>query len=486
MSSRHLNPATLSRPLISFSALPAQRARGAASGAVATLLATLASACSSDGVDLGGGVRQQEIARDGRCADSPIIAENVLVTNQDELAALEGCEQILGALDIRMYENADLSPLHALRAVDALTLGLSNVELSISAEEPANDGQIQAALDAEAALHGVWLTSLAGLESLQRTGSLQMYYTGVSDFEPLSALTQVASGASSIAFESGALNLGSNDALVSLAGLENARGFSSLNLTFNPALESLEGLVLDDTLSAFNVMGSPLLVNIDPLSSVTFIDYLNLEETGVTDLRALSSLEGVTSMFFLNNPALVDPSGLDHVAQCQSYMFQGNAALKTVPSFAAYTILPDLITIDSNPELESVVFDAPFAISLGPLAGGSYRSFGLDAILISNNAKLRSVSVAPSLAEEFGLKAAQVVAFERNPSLESVDFGGFQRADVLVINDNPALASVTIGELASVDSLELTGNPALDTSVFDGVLTFERIESAEPAAPPTE
>ena len=79
----------------------------------------------------------------------------------------------------------------------------------------------------------------------------------------------------------------------------------------------------------------------------------------------------------------------------------------------------------------------------------------------------------------------QVVAFERNPSLAEIDFGGLARADFLAIDQNPALGQVNLGELAKVDTLQITDNPSLDTSVFDPVRTFERIESGNaPSATP--
>lgn len=451
----------------------------------AIILAALASACSSDGVDLGGGVRQQQLVREGRCAESPIIEESVLVTSQEELAALEGCEQIEGDLEVQLFADADLSPLHALRVVDAgLVLGSSAVN-HLPAD--ASDAEFQAVLDQEAALDGVWLTSLTGLESLQRVGSLLLSHSGIVDFEPLSGLTRVGGGSSGAGIRSGELLIENNAGLVNFAGLENARGVVSLQATFNAALESLEGLALDANLDVLNLMGSPRLVNIDALSAVTSINIVNLEQLGIGDLQALASLTDIgSSLFVVGCPALVDASALSNVQQCQSILFQDNAALKTLPSLQNLGTLPDLININGNPELESIVLDSQFSIGLGPVLGGRSRDLSMDSIIIGDNAKLRSVSFAPALSEAFGLKAAEVVAFERNPSLESIDFGGFQRADVLFINDNPALANVVIGDLATVDSLELTGNPALDTSVFDGVRTFERIESDEPFVEPPQ
>jgi hypothetical protein len=55
----------------------------------------------------------------------------------------------------------------------------------------------------------------------------------------------------------------------------------------------------------------------------------------------------------------------------------------------------------------------------------------------------------------------------------------------VAIDQNPALRQVSLGELAKVDTLQITDNPSLDTSVFDPVRTFDRIESGNaPSATP--
>lgn len=450
----------------------------------ALALLVFALGCSSDGVDLGGGVVTQDLRRGTRCVESTTIDDNVLVGSQAELDALEGCEQILGDLNIQLLAGADLTPLHALRVVDgALVLGSSKLDV-LTSDEYDDVERVQAIQDAEAPLEGTWLGSLAGLESLERAAGLQIFGTALVDLEPLGRLDRLAgnlSGRSEWTVSPGGILLERNANLESLAGLDNLTDVNDVQVVSSPALHSLAGLSLSSALNVFNVMDTPQLTDIDAVSVVTSMGVLVLQNTGITNLDALAQVANVSdSLFVIDNPALVDATGLSNVAQSASVLFSGNAALKTLPSFASYFTLPDNITIRDNDELETIVIDAPFANALASAVGGQYRAFNSELIQISGNAKLSSFTLVPALADVIGLRAVQVVALESNPSLVHADFGSLTRADMLVINDNATLSDVSLGELDTVNSLVLAGNPALDVSRFDAVRTFDRVVSDAP------
>jgi hypothetical protein len=445
------------------------------------MLGALALGCTSEGVDLGGGLSTQALTSDSRCADSPVIEDNVRVTSQEELAALEGCEEIRGDLSIQLFADADLAPLSALRAVESTLVIGSSAEDLLSSEELEDEALLQSIADREEQLRGTWLTSLAGLESLESVGGLLVGQTGVVDLAPLAQLRRIGGGASAPAlagFEPGELYLFDNPLLRDLDGLENASGVVRLEITFAPALESLGALPLGPTLAVFNVLDAPALTDIDALATVKNIDILSLDGTGVTDLHAFSALESAdSSLFVLNNAALADASGLGGIQQSQSILFDNNALLKTIPTFSSLNRLPDLVMIKGNPELEQLTLDLELTTTNGLEVSGDFLSLSMGILQIQNNAKLRSVALAENFSESFGLHAAQIVTLDNNASLARIDFGGLQRADVLSIDQNPALTEVALGELATVDSLRVTGNAALDASVFAPVRTFERRSS---------
>jgi hypothetical protein len=477
---------TISRAgaLRSRSARARQFARTPVYSAGGALLCALSLGCTSDAVDLGGGVVTQELSSGSRCAESPIIDDNVLVTSQEELAALEGCEEIDGELNIQMFADADLTPLHELRAVaSTLVLG-SSAQNFLSEEDFQNAELLQAITDRESPLLGTWLDSLEGLESLERVGGLMIADTGLTDLAPLAQLERIDGSASAPSlsdYSPGELYLLRNPALRDLTGLEGASGVRDLELYFNEGLLSLSGFVPGPTLHFLDILDTPSLTDIDALANVTSIGGLVLSGTGLADLDALSALATIDSIDIENNPALADVSGLDNLQGSGQVVFSGNAALKALPSFSKFYYPPLTVTVTDNPELEELNLDLQLSNATFVEVGSGLHVSSTELIRVVNNAKLRSVVFAPSVGEKFGLKATQVVALEKNASLTRVDFGGLQRADVLSIDENPVLSEVTLGDLANVDSLEVTDNPALDASVFAPVSTFERTSSGNAA-----
>jgi hypothetical protein len=470
----------LARPSAYGSLAPVpRRARFRLNAPRGVLLGALALGCTSEGVDLGGGLSTRALTGESRCVDSPIIEGSVRVTSQEELAALLGCEEIRGDLDVQLFPDADLTPLSSLRVVESvLVLGDSALDLVEDFDDAA---ALQAIEDREAPLRGNWLTSLRGLESLESVGGLLVADTAIVDLEPLSQLRNIGGGGSEpsqAGIGPGELYMFRNPLLRDLTGLENARGVVQLQLFSNPALESLSALPLGPDLVVLNLAEVPALTDIDALATVKNIDTLNLDGTGLVHLDALSALENATSnLFILNNPALVDASGLGGVQQSQSLLFTNNASLKTLPTFSSLTALPNLVTITDNPELEELTLDLQLALASSLEAGGVFRLLSMDSLRVANNERLRSVALSANFSEVFGLHDVQIVALEDNPSLVQIDFGGLQRVDLLSIGQNPALTQVELGALATVDSLRVIGNASLDANVFASLRTFERESS---------
>src|SRR5262245_38387630 len=99
-------------------------------------LISLSFACSNGEVDLGDGIVAQNFTQASRCAESPVIAGDVRVTNQAELESLSGCEVITGSLLIEPFAEADLAPLASLREVgQQLGLGIYPATPPATAEE---------------------------------------------------------------------------------------------------------------------------------------------------------------------------------------------------------------------------------------------------------------------------------------------------------------------------------------------------------------
>jgi hypothetical protein len=444
-----------------------------------TSLAALALGCTSDGIDLGGGPLSQPLERGARCQDSTILEGNVLATNQQELEDLEGCEEIRGDFTIRMFAGAELTPLRALRVVEGGFL-IGDGLFGTASDPREGSETTEEIVLAEQALRGTWLASLEGLESLERVGALLLSDTAVSDLLPLAQLRGIGGvGASPEGvLDSGDLGIQGNRLLRDLTGLERVRGVTEVQIGSNGALESLDGLTPDPELRLLVVFEEPVLTDIDALSAITQVGELTLDRVGVTHLDALSGLQVVEGAILIaNNPELVDVEGLGNVQRARSLELLNNAKLDRLPSFQSYFVAPELIAIADNPRLEELTFDFFPGSSGGFLVGEERILFSTGGVGIRNNATLRRVAFPIRPLESLDVSSMQVVAFERNPSLAEIDFGGVSRADFLAIDQNPALGQVNLGELATVDTLQITDNPSLDTTVFDPVRTFERVES---------
>jgi hypothetical protein len=441
--------------------------------------------CASESVDLGGGTIAQELRRGSRCVESPFVEGDVVAGSQAEVAALEGCQEVRGDLVITLFSDADLSPLHELRAVDgSLTIGLEASFAAFGDEDLDFDALTALAeRDAELLANG-WLTSLQGLEQLERVGALMLVGTSASDLSALQRLRSV--GGTSTLYgpgvqASGTITLSGNRELLNLTGLESVRGVDALAIFNSPNLVSLSGVALDREVSAVTLSDAPALVDLSALSPLIQVTTLTLSGLGVTDLSALATLETADFLGIAGNPALVDASALENLVGNSQLSIYENGALRSLPSFARWVRVPDEIYIHDNPVLESIELEfggVPNAYTVDD----EPRVFPTRVVTIENNAQLRTVSV-PAVdyqcelcrpSEGAGLLNVGLFLLRDNPSLSSVDFGGLRRAGLLSIANNQSLSSVTLGELARVEDLEVTNNPQLSADAFDGVATFER------------
>ncbi|MEY4548531.1 MAG: hypothetical protein RL685_4726 [Pseudomonadota bacterium] len=471
---------TYSRPtsLSSLSLLaPALRASSLLAPGLVALLG-----CASESVDLGGGTATQSLQRATRCAESSIVDADVIVANQADVAALEGCQEIRGDLVIQLFADADLSPLHDLQVVEG-SLNIGQEASAAGFFEPDLDEerleQLEALAVQEAALiANGWLASLHGLESLEQAGALQLLATSVSNLSELESLRSIGgpmAGQRDIgSLESGTVIFSSNPNLIDLTGFENVRGIHSFNVFNSPELVSLSGLVLEADISVVSLADAPALADLDALSSLRAIGGLLLVRLGMSDLSSLAALERAELLGVEGNAALADASALDNLFENFSLSFVNNASLRSLPSTARWLRIPDDITIQDNPVLESIEleFGGPANVRI---VDDVERAFPASVVSIENNAQLRSVSVpAVESNSVAGLTSVDFFLLRGNPSLSSVDFGGLRRAGLLSIANNQSLDSVTLGALARVEDLEVTDNPQLSGAEFDDVATFER------------
>lgn len=431
----------------------------------ALFLAGSLAACSNDVVDLGGGTLSQQVTYDSRCAESPIIEGDVTVTNQAELDALLGCEEIRGALSVRIFEGTDLTPLADLRAVDGnLTLG----EIL-----PLSDGFSVAAIEAWrlelqrvlAIAEAGWLTSLAGVESIERTGGLSLNYIGAPSLEAFESLRLVNGGVEGEI--SGSLSISAAQNLVDLGGLENVRSFRALNVVDNPLLESLDGLRVGTTLDALTLQSNPRLSDIDALLPLTAVLYnVFIFDTAITDVDGLANLvDARQGLALSSNPELTQADALGALQVADFLVFEDCPKLERLPEFENLDGINGF-KVMRNAALRSISLNFPNWNAFN-IVDGVDVSIAAGVIEIGDNQELESITF------EAGFRAAQVLSVYRNASLARLDLGSLERLDQLDIVGNPALTEVALGKLQTVDTLRVFGNAQLSTSELRGVRTFE-------------
>jgi hypothetical protein len=414
-------------------------------------LVSALSACSNDVVDLGGGTLTQNVEYGSRCAESPVVEGDVRIRSQEELDALLGCEEIRGALDIDVFEDTDLAPLADLRAIDGnffigrvpdFPLGLTEEELAAWQIE-----YDRAVAIAEAD----WLSSLEGVESLERVGGLTLNRVSAPSLEPFGSLRLVSGGvAPGVA---GALSIASAPRQVGIYD--------------NPSLESLDGLVVPSALDDLTLQDNPALTDIDALSPLETIQYdLFFTGIGVTNLDALANLQLVyMGLALFSNPELVQVDALQGLEGAEFLVFDDNAKLERLPDFENLASL-DAFKAMRNPALVAVSLNFPNLTAIN-IVDGNDTPLAASVIEIGENAQLASI------AFEAGFRAAEMLSIYRNDALASIDLGSLERLDRLDIYGNTVLTEVSLGALRTVDSLRIMSNPSLTTSELRTVRTFE-------------
>jgi hypothetical protein len=421
----------------------------------------LLAACASDTVPLGGGDLRPPLPAGSRCSESPVLTGAVHVSNQAELAALAGCEEIEGDLIIEVFQGADVSPLASLRTVGGdFQLGAYPGSDRDNIEGDEID-ELQRTF--QLGLRYGYLPSLAGLESLERTGNLQIAHISAPSLSVFANLRNI--GSHGDVSRAGWLRLEDNAGLVDLRGLENARGIGDLILLDNPAVESLDGLVEVSTLQNLNILNSPQLSELGQLASIGSLNTLILDNVGVRNLDDLQHLGEVTELSLTNNPELEHVDSLSHFYGT-SLVFQDNPRLVRLPAFDRGSV--DTLLVIGNAELSAISLALPTPSSGGLNLQGVKVEVRPHVLEITENPKLQTISLAA------GLRLAQYVAIYENAALTSIDFGSLQDLDTLLVNDNPRLTQAGRGELQTIDSLIVTGNPLLSTVELEGVHTFEK------------
>jgi hypothetical protein len=427
-------------------------------GLCATLLG-----CSNDSINMGEGVSVVEappLPSSSRCQESPVLRGEVVVRNQAELDALEGCEVIDGDLYVDAFEGAHLRALHALTSVSGL--------LSIGAtQDPVLDGtpqQLDAARQHQELQESGWLASLEGLEALESAGSLTLIGLA-SDLKPLAQLRMLVDGSLSLAF---ATNLRNFD------GLQNLVGLRMLSINAALRLDSFDGLTLPSFMAGMDLTDVDLR-QLKPLA-VTAIDGLYIEDTQVHDLAPFASLQSARAIQIVANQKLESLTGLENILRVEYLDLDYNRYLVEVPDFEKLWGL-QVLRITGSPLLARL---PAFQGMQVPYVSNNQEQFILGRPDVIELEDLGSVTTFSMPA---GWSSASVVRIQNNANLRRVDFTGQTYIDYLSIQNNPLLENLNTGVLDKVNVLEVVDNPRLSMATFGAIRHLDMTASGNADAP---
>jgi protein phosphatase 1 regulatory subunit 7 len=225
------------------------------------------------------------------------------------------------------------------------------------------------------------LTSLEGLNNLKRIGGYLaiMYNNGLTNLNGLSSLALIQS-----AYTFG-LRIESNNALVSLEGLENVQEVSYLDIISNPLLQNFQGLnglkkvtqlfvfAENNALSSFQGLENLETVHNCAFNQGQFTSFeglnalKNVNKLSLFDCNNLVSFEGLENIEVLLSlevescDALESFNGLQNMKKISNLSITSNSSLATLTHFSGLTSFfksPDVMNnnfhIGNNGALESL------------------------------------------------------------------------------------------------------------------------------------
>jgi hypothetical protein len=239
---------------------------------------------------------------------------------------------------------------------------------------------------------------------------------------------------------------------------------------------SLEGLSFPTRMGNVTIGGSSLRDLGDLALEV--VEDLDIRNTALENLDALSALTSTDHLTLSSNPALTNLDGLNTLQQSDGISIIANPELERLPEFDSLGVLRGLVLRENERLVELPTF--PYLVTVlersdslrDPEFDRDY--FRLDSLQIEGNPAIERLHLPGAWA------LAGLIQISDNPRLQSVAFTRIEAADHITIENNPALAQVEVGSLLTVDELYVRSNPLLQLTDFDGLRTFESELSSGP------
>ncbi len=410
----------------------------------------------------GGALGTPEPAPAGRSCDVPLDERGLpFVSTPAQIAELEGCEEISGALYIDSPDGVrlDLRPLAALRRVlGPLTIGCNPY---LGTDSFCGESEERS-------------LTLDGLQNLESVMSLTLGGLRIPSLSELSGLRNIGRE----------LHIVNCNSLGSLDGLQGLSAVSRVSLKANSRLESLTGLSIAPAAALVHIQNAPSLTDLSVLRPLVSAEHFELREMPLRNLDVLSNLRNASVVYLIDVPELSDVSGLSQLRTLEKLYLQ-NTGLQNL----AGLLLESLAALDLWDNTELVEVDALSGVQLGSLTAiGNASLVRLPAfpnVTVSTGVSLQFNDVLaegpffPSIERMDGgpitisgnsnllrltgfsaLNEAAEIEIRQNANLVEVGFPALKRAARLQITCNPELPDASLAPLSEVSSVyrQLTGN----------------------------
>jgi hypothetical protein len=416
--------------------------------AIAVLSLALASCDSGHKASARGSLPSDEGEKPARDKVCSLADGSAAVPSQLALNDVCGCAKVEGDLSIDASAVRDIECLRSLREVTG------KLEISTPADAVAQ------------------LTTLRGLERLERVHALFLSRLAVPNLKPLGHLAHATE-----------LTLIGLDRIHDLRGLERAR-WTALRAEKLEALQSLEGLKVPEKAARVALSELAKLESLQPLEGLR-----EAESIALTRLPALTSLEGLGAKvdhFELSEAdGLTDLRGLR--ADIREFWLSKNAQLRSLEGFVGLQVQPQAasgsnIRVESHAELASLTglfrsdeprLDRVQLTGLPKLQSVDFRS--------AREARVLVVRSCTALREVLGLESVETLEVLYLTGLSALanlpSFSKLRRIEELELLELPVLQSLErLASLTSVDRIALNYLDALpNLRGLQGVATAQRI-----------
>jgi hypothetical protein len=381
-------------------------------------------------------------------AGETVIYEDVTVTTQDEVDALDGVTAVHGMLTVEGTSNkdgeaiTDLSALGSLQAVESLTIkntyatdltGLAN--LSSSTHESGRLQEVR--IDSNAYLQT--LAAMADWPPMQ-----ELVLVNNHDLTDLTGLDNVTT--------IGQLLIHGADDLVSLQGLQSLEivDGGSFSVADCPSLERVEHLAALHTVIGPSIAfgGNESLTRIELPALATVERQLRLDNNPVLSEIVLGSLEEIGGLIIYRNPMMTSMAGFEGVRAIQDDLVLTHMdGLVTLDGLQNLTVIGNRIRLADNPSLVTLAALASANIQRSISLQRNHALLTLDglqgtgpqldgSISINNNDSLINLNGAA------GITSCANLAIDENDSLENLTGLGVQTVvNNLGIRDNDCLSN---------------------------------------------